>query len=406
MKKPLPKRVWILGWISLFADVASEMVYPIIPIFMSQVLRAPVFALGAIEGIAESIVSFMKGFSGWHSDQTGKRVPYIVGGYGLSALGKPVIALASTAWIVLGGRALDRFGKGLRTTSRDALLADSVEKEDYGRAYGLHRTLDTTGAFLGGVVLLLLLWLMVRQLSDLRTVFILAIIPGAISVAFTLLLKDVKKPEPEQSRAKAGSLKAMPLGYWRALIVMILFGVANTSDTFLLLRANELFEKETPELLSRFGASPVGASLILTTLVYLLFNLTYVGFSYPAGLVSDRIGRWPVLAVGLVLYAAVYLGFGFAGATLMWVLFAVYGIYKGLTDGVGKALIADHAPKESRGTALGLFYMVTGFSTLGGNLFAGWLWDAHGASSTFLFCAAVAGVAVVAIPLTARMERV
>lgn len=402
--KPLPKRVWILGWISLFADVASEMVYPIIPIFMNQVLRAPVFALGAVEGIAESIVSFMKGFSGWHSDRTGKRVPYVQVGYGLSALGKPLIALAMSPFMVLAGRGVDRFGKGLRTTSRDALLADSVEKEDYGRAYGLHRTLDTAGAFLGGVVLLVLLWLMVRRLADLRTIFVIAVIPGAVSVLFTFLLKEAKKPEVEAG-VEPGSLKSMPFGYWRALSVMILFGVANTSDTFLLLRATDLFAKETPEVLARFGSSPVGASLILTTLVYLLFNLTYVAFSYPAGLVSDRIGRWPVLAVGLVLYTGVYAGFGYGGATLMWVLFAVYGIFKGLTDGVGKALIADHSPKQSRGSALGLFYMVTGFATLGGNLVAGWLWDAHGPQTTFLFCAAVAGLAVVAIPLTAKMER-
>jgi MFS family permease len=186
---------------------------------------------------------------------------------------------------------------------------------------------------------------------------------------------------------------------------MLLFGVANTSDTFLLLRATDLFSKETPEVLTRFSASPVGGALILTTLVYLLFNVTYVLFSYPAGVVSDRIGRWPVLAVGLVLYAGVYVGFGFGGAALMWALFAVYGIYKGLTDGVGKALIADHAPKGARGTALGLFYMVTGFATLGGNLVAGWLWDAHGPRSTFLFCAIAAGAAVVAIPLTAGLER-
>src|SRR5579862_3885488 len=173
----------------MFADVASEMVYPIIPVFLNKVIMAPVAALGAVEGVAEAIVSFMKGWSGWHSDQSGKRVPYVQIGYGLTALGKPIIGFANATGMVLFGRALDRFGKGLRTTSRDALLADSVDKADYGRAYGLHRTLDTTGAFLGGIVLLVLLATLVRKLPDLRTVFLIAIIPGAISVLFTFLLK-------------------------------------------------------------------------------------------------------------------------------------------------------------------------------------------------------------------------
>jgi MFS family permease len=405
--KPLPRRVWILGWISLFADVASEMIYPIIPIFMSRVLMAPVLALGFVEGFAEAIVSFMKGWSGWHSDQTGKRVPYVQVGYGLSALGKPIIGFASMTGMVLFGRALDRFGKGIRTTSRDALLADSVEKADYGRAYGLHRALDTTGAFLGGVVLLVLLATVVRQLADLRTVFLIAIIPGAISVAFTFLLREARDPEPAAEKTPvAARLSGMPGGYWRAIAVTLMFGLGNSSDTFLILRANEVFRNSHPSFFGLFSqTTAVEGALIMTTLAYLLYNLTYVLFSYPAGLLSDRIGRWPVFGTGLLLYAGVYAGFAYVGSDTVWILFALYGVYNGLTDGVGKALVADHSPKSARGTALGFYYMGAGLMTLLANIIGGVLWDRVGPQSTFSFGAAMAVLSVVVILATTRMER-
>ncbi|HWA82100.1 MAG TPA: MFS transporter [Fimbriimonadaceae bacterium] len=404
--KPLPKRVWILGWISLFADVASEMVYPIIPVFLNRVIMAPVLDLGAVEGFAEAIVSFMKGWSGWHSDQTGKRVPYIQIGYGLSALGKPIIALANAVGLVLFGRALDRFGKGIRTTSRDALLADSVDKADYGRAYGLHRTMDTTGAFMGGVVLLCLLATLVRTLPDLRLVFLIAIVPGALSVFFTFLLKDVPRDkEPAQKTTAKAKLSEMPMGYWRAVLVTLVFGLANSSDTFLILRANDVFRNSHPTFLGLFsGTTAVEGALIMTTLAYLLYNFTYVLFSYPAGKLSDHVGRWPIFGSGILLYVLVYAGFAYFSSWAVWILFAIYGIYNGLTDGVGKALVADHSPKEARGTALGFFYMGAGAMTLIGNLIAGWLWDAHGPAATFAFGSAVAAVAALMIPLTARME--
>ncbi len=405
--KPLPKRVWILGWISMFADVASEMVYPVIPVFLTAVVGAPVWALGGIEGFAEAIVSFMKGWSGWHSDQTGKRVPYIKVGYGLSALGKPIVGLAGAAPIVLLGRGLDRFGKGLRTTSRDALLADSVDKSDYGRAFGLHRTLDTAGAFLGGLVLVVLLMTLVRSPMDLRTVFLIAIVPGGVSVAFTFLLKEAREPVAAQERkAPATALSGMSLGYWRAVAVTLVFGIANSSDTFLLLKADQEFKTVNPSIFGFLGNISVEVSaLILTALAYMLYNVFYVALSYPAGLVSDRIGRWPVLAVGFTLYALVYLGFAYLGPGAIWFLLAGYGLYNGLTDGVSKALVADHAPRDARGTALGFFYMGAGFMTLLGNVIAGLLWTSRGSPATFEFAAAVAVLAVLLIPLTAKIER-
>jgi MFS family permease len=391
----------------MFADIASEMVYPIIPIFLTAVIGAPVAMLGAIEGFAEAIVSFMKGWSGWHSDQTGRRVPYIKLGYALSAFGKPIVGLAGIAPMVLLGRAFDRFGKGLRTTSRDALLADSVEKEDYGRAFGLHRALDTAGAFLGGVVLIALLATVVHSMADLRLVFLIAVVPGAISVAFTFLLREARAPKPvEERRTAIHTLREMPLGYWRAVMITLTFGLANSSDTFLLLRADDLFKKATPGLPAFFAnVDPNITALILTVLAYLLYNAFYVVFSYPAGKASDRIGRWPVLALGFSIYAAVYLGFATLGAGAIWLLLAGYGLYNGLTDGVSKALVADHAPRDARGTALGFFYMGAGFMTLAGNIIAGWLWDAHGPKATFMFGAVVSALAVLMIPLTIKMEK-
>lgn len=407
--RPLPKRVWILGWISLFADVASEMIYPIIPIFMNRVLMAPALALGFVEGFAEAIVSFMKGWSGWHSDQTGKRVPFVQLGYGLSALGKPIIGLANAYGMVLFGRALDRFGKGIRTTARDTLLADSVDKTDYGRAYGLHRALDTTGAFLGGVLLLVLLATVVRELPDLRMVFLIAIIPGAISVAFTFLLRESRDAsEPVVKASVQARLSTMPLGYWRAVIVTLVFGLANSSDTFLILRANEIFKDSKPTLFGLFSnTTAVEGALITTTLAYLLYNLTYVLFSYPAGLVSDRIGRWPVFGIGLLLYAGVYAGMAVGGPSTVWILFAVYGIYNGLTDGVGKALVADHSPKQARGTAMGFYYMGAGVTTLLANIVAGLVWniDPVHHSVTFAVGAVVAILSVVLILCTTKMEQ-
>lgn len=390
----------------MFADVASEMVYPAIPIFLTAVVGAPVAALGAIEGSAEAIVSFMKGWSGWHSDRSGRRAPFVRWGYALSALGKPIIGLATGSPAVWLGRGVDRFGKGLRTTARDAMLADSVDKADYGRAFGLHRTLDTAGAFLGGVVLVALLIFLVRRMEDLRSLFLIAIIPGGISVAFTFLLRDVPRPDPATNPAsRPFALSQLPRGYWRAVAITLVFGIANSSDTFLLLRADDLFRSAHYSLIGGLTFPPAVAALFLTALAYMLYNAFYVALSYPAGLLSDRIGRWPVLAAGYSLYAIVYFGFAVAGASAVWLLLAGYGLYNGLTDGVSKALVADYAPPDARGSALGFFYMASGFMTLLGNLAAGWLWTGYGPRTTFVFAAAVAALALLLIPLTRRFER-
>ncbi len=377
------------------------MVYPVIPIFITVVLGAPAVALGMIEGTAEAIVSFMKGWSGWHSDKSGKRTPYIRAGYGLSAIGKPILGLAFAWPVVLLARVTDRLGKGLRTTARDALIADSVDKSQYGAAFGLHRALDTAGALVGGLVAIGLLMLLPGQL---RLIFLIATLPGIGSVVLTFLVREGEAPPKPDAKATAiGTLRQLGPGYWRAVVLTLLFGLANSSDTFILLRANGLFEKTNLTWL-HLDAKVGGAALVLTTLAYTLYNIAYVGCSYPAGRLSDRIGRWWVLAAGYLIYAGVYTGFSVAGAASVWVLFALYGLYSGLTNGVSKALVADHAPAHARGSALGFFYMASGFMTLLGNVIAGLLWDRVGPSATFAFGSGLALLVVTLIPLTRRWE--
>jgi len=395
---PLPARVYQLGWISFFADVSSEMAYPVLPLFLKNTLGAPLAAIGLVEGIAEGLVSVMKGWSGWHSDRTGRRVPFVRWGYGLSALGKPMIALAHVWPMVLLARVVDRLGKGLRTTARDALIADSVERSRLGEAFGLHRAMDTAGALLGVLVAAGLLAVLPDQY---RLIFLLAAIPGAVSVAFALALKEPRAPDRDQESERPlhsgleGVQAEGPLArpslrfskpYWRAVGLALVFGLGNSSDTFLLLRAQDL-----------------GLSAALAILAYALYNVSYTLLSRPAGALSDRIGRWRVMGVGWLLYAGVYLGFAWFGTGAVWPLFVLYGAYMGLTQGVGKALVAQHAPDDRRGTALGLFYTCTGGVTVLSSVIAGLLWDHVSPSAPFLFGAACALVAAAGIPLTRKL---
>lgn len=395
-RPPLPPRVRQLGWISLFADVSSEMAYPVLPLFLKNVLHAPLAAIGLVEGIAEGLVSIMKGWSGWRSDQTGRRVPFVQWGYGLSALGKPMIALAYVWPIVLFARVVDRLGKGLRTTARDALIADSVERSRFGEAFGFHRAMDTTGALLGVLIAAGLLAVLPDRY---RLVFLLAGIPGAISLVLALRLKETDKgtlesaapsePSASETQVQAESEPRPKIqfskAYWRAVGLTLLFGLGNSSDTFLLLRAQDL-----------------GLSAAVAILAYALYNVTYALVSRPAGALSDRIGRWRVIGAGWLLYAAVYAGFASMSSAAVWPLFALYGVYMGLTQGVGKALVAQHAPDDRRGTALGVFYLCAGGVTMLSSIVAGLLWDNVGPSAPFLFGAACAVLAVLGIPLTRR----
>ncbi len=377
----LPKRVWTLGWISFFADVSTEIAYPIIPIFLRVTLGVPMAFIGLVEGLAEATASILKGWSGLHSDRTGRRTPYIQWGYGLSAVGKPLLALA-TGWpMVAFSRFVDRFGKGLRTSARDALIAEVAPKDQAGRIFGMHRAMDTAGALVGVAIGLLLLWLLPGQY---RMIFVLALVPGVIAWLLTLRVRESAPVATAEERARV-SWRSLPASFWWVMAPCLVFALANSSDAFLLLRAKGL-----------------GLSDVQVVFAYMAYNLTYVLVSYPAGKLSDKVGRWWLIGSSWAVYALVYLGFSFAGASGLWPLFLLYGVYIGISQGVSKALVADHSPKEAKGTAMGVFNLLTGFAALLASGLTGVLWDQFGYTVALQVSAGLAVVALLMIPITGR----
>lgn len=375
-------QIWRLGWISFYADVASEMAYPVLPLFM-KALGAPALGLGLVEGVSEAIVSFMKALSGVQSDKAGRRVPYITAGYGLSALGKPLIAAAISWPFVLVARGLDRVGKGIRTTARDALISESAPEGKLGEAFGIHRAMDTAGAFVGVLVALALLSLFPENY---RLIFIIAIIPGIVSMWITRSIKEVPRVQAAKKWSMA-ELKTLPFDYWHALVISTLFALANTSDMFLLRSAKDQ-----------------GFADSVTVLLYALYNIIYAAVAYPTGKLSDKVGRRPIIAFGWMIYGLVYFGFAFLTKNWIWGLFAAYGIYQGFADGASKALVADNSPAEHKGAAMGFFYMCAGFGTLIGNIVAGLMWDKIGPEALFKLDGTLALISA-ALLLTLRKKR-
>jgi len=366
-----------LGWVSFFQDVSSEMIYPLLPLFLVNVLGAPTSIVGLIEGIAESTASLLKVFSGWLSDRTGHRKTWAVAGYGLSALVKPMVALARGWPFVLFVRFADRFGKGVRTAPRDALIAASTDQAQRGRAFGFHRAMDTAGAALGP---LLASGLLLLYNSNYRPVFAWALVPGLISVAILIIfVREVREAEGERREPPRLSLKPFSRTYKLFLLVTVLFTLGNSSDAFLVLRAQNL------------GVPPAAIPL-----VWLLFNVVYSLVSTPAGILSDRIGRKRVMVSGYLVFALVYLGFALAGAAWeVWGLFVVYGVYYGVTEGVARAFAADLVPGHLRGTAFGVYHTLTGLALLPASLIAGWLWQSFTPAAPFAFGAVLSSVAAV-----------
>jgi MFS family permease len=387
----LPEEVKRLGWVSFFMDVASEMVYPVVPLFLTSVLGAPVAVLGAIEGLAEVIVSVMKGVSGWHCDKMGRRVPYIRWGYGLGALAKPLMALAFSWPMILAARAVDRVGKGLRTTARDALIADAVDASQGGQAFGFHRMMDTAGAMVG---VLLAMMLLAALPGHYRTIFLVAALPGLAAVWLTFRLREAAKApacEPSSTRdlLTGKPWSGLPRAFWLTLTPLLIFAFANSSDTFLILRAKDLGLSDTQSIMA-----------------YLLFNLVYALSAYPLGILSDRVGRWRMVLGGWTLYGFVYLGVAQAGMADVWWLFALYGLFMGLTEGVGRALIRDQIPEDRKGTAMGIFHMGVGFMALAGSVTAGLCWDLIGSRAPFVLGGSVAFLAVaVALAVRPKIRR-
>ena len=366
--------VFVLSLVSLCTDISSEMIYPLVPLFLTLVLGAPVMAVGAIEGLAEATANLLKLLSGRVTDRRGQHRAWIFAGYGLSALAKPLLALAGGVPLVLVARLLDRIGKGTRGTPRDALIAASSRPEDRGRAFGFHRSMDTAGAVAGPLAgLALLAW----SGQNFRLVFLLALVPAALGVG---LIGRVR--EPGTARSQGGSVpsgfayRAAPQSYRVFLWIGMLFALGNSSDAFLILRAHGL-----------------GLATGAAVLAYALYNLVYAMAGWPAGIVSDRIGRHSLLVAGFLIFSLVYGGMGLAaGDALVWPLFALYGLYMALTDGIAKAYIADLVPAEQRGGALGLYAATTGGMALIASLLAGLLWD-HLAPSAPFYLGAVTSLA-------------
>lgn len=375
-KQALNPTVVKLGIVSFFADVSSEMLYPITPIFLTSVLGASMASLGLIEGFAEAIASLLKTYSGTWSDNISKRKPFIVTGYFLAAVAKPFIGVASSWTQVLAARAIDRTGKGIRSAPRDALIADSVSADERGAAFGWHRAMDTFGAAVGP---LLAIFLLSMKPDDLRQLYFWALIPGLLSVLVIFFVREPKviaKPKKSfENPFKTWGRFDKP--FHQYVFAWGIFSLTNSSDVFLLMKAKT-----------------VGFSITTVIFLYCVYNLIYALSSPYLGKLSDRIPRKKVLIGGLLIFIAVYLGFGFADQSWeFWGLFAIYGLYMGATDGVGKALAIDLSPTDFKATSVGILGTVTGICTILASACAGLLWDHFGSSATFIFGASGALVA-------------
>lgn len=375
MKRKIPAVVWLLSFVSLLNDTASEMLYPVMPIFITQILGAPVFVVGIIEGIAEGSASLFKTFFGSWSDKIQRRKPFIIGGYGASAVSKIIIALSYTWPLVLVGRIIDRMGKGARTGARDALLLEATDETNKGFIFGFHRAMDTTGAVIGPTIALILLFLFH---NNIRLILYIAVIPAFLSLVLFIWVKEARKKLQTSKTKLSLSIKNFPPELKMFLFGLCVFSLGNSSDSFLILRAKNL-----------------GLSLVLVISAYILYNIVYAMSSTPAGAISDKIGTKKVFITGIIIFALVYLGFAFdKSGIFIWPLFAIYGFYIGLTDGVSKAMVGSLVGKEQAGTAYGVLNTITGLFTLLASIIGGFLWSLVSASATFYFAVICAAISI------------
>jgi MFS family permease len=385
--RSLPRNIWAVSFTSFFMDVSSEMVINILPLFLSNVLGIRISVIGLIEGVAEATASLLKLFSGWVSDRLKKRKWLAVAGYGMSTLAKPFFYFANSWGVVAGVRWCDRFGKGIRTAPRDALVADSIKPQQRGLAFGFHRAADTGGAVIG-LALVLVIILAVQagggtlRESTFRLVVLISLIPAALAV-FSLIIGARDVHYGTHGTAKRPGIKGLGKRFALFMLIVGIFDLGNSSDAFLILRAQER------------GLGLVGIIGMLLT-----FNFVYAAVSTPAGSLSDRTGRKRLIVSGWFVYALLYLGFALAGRGWhVWVIYALYGVYYGMAYGTAKALIADIVPQELRGTAYGTYNAVLGILDLPASLIAGVLWQGigrwtgFGASAPFFFGSAMAFIA-------------
>lgn len=394
-RPPLPRNVKALAAVSFLTDVSSEMIYPLLPVFLTTVLGAGAGAVGTIEGIAESTAALLKLASGWWSDRV-RRKPLVLFGYGLAAVARPLMAMAGSAGQVLAVRMADRVGKGVRSSPRDALIADVVEPSQRGRAFGVHRAADNAGAVLGPLIA----WALLQRYSmPVRTVMWWAAVPGALAVVvIAVWVREGARSaaaKPMLAAAKPMRAAAKPMlappqtisgEFWRYLAVLLLFTLGNSSDAFLLLRATQL-----------------GVPVAWIPVLWACLSVVKSASSIPGGTLSDRVGRKPLIVGGWIVYSIVYILLAKANAAWqLWALFAVYGVYFGLTEGVEKAMVADLVPAERRGSAYGWYNFTVGLGALPASALFGVVWERWGAAAAFQMGAVIAALAAVAMLLVVR----
>jgi MFS family permease len=375
--RDVPATVWTLGFVSLLMDVSSELIHSLLPVFLTSVMGASTVYVGLIEGIAEATSAIAKVFSGAFSDRIGKRKLVVGIGYGLSAVTKPIFPLAGTAWEILAARFIDRIGKGIRDAPRDALIADITPSAVRGAGYGIRQALDTVGAFAGP---LLAVALMALYADNFRAVFWWALLPAGLAVL--LIVIGVREPDGTKASAQRGwpvrkqDLQRMPPAFWMVIAIGVVFALARFSQAFLVLKAQA-----------------EGLALALIPLVLVWMNLVYALAATPAGILSDKIGRVNVLLCGLAALAVADLALAF-----------IPGLYLGFSQGQLSALVADTAPDDLRGTAFGLFNLVTGGALLAASVLAGWLWSAFGPTATFCAGAVFSGLAILVVGFGIKVE--
>lgn len=375
----LSRNTFLLAFSSLFADISTEMLYPVLPVFLTQTLKANGSIVGLVDGFAQATQNIVQGFSGVLSDKLQKRKTIALVGYFLAAMAKPLMGL-STVWQgVFGARLLDRLGAGTRSAPRDALIASSVDEENRGRAFGLEGLGDNAGAFLGPLLAVFLLY---SLHVGIRTVFYLALLPGLL--AFLVVLLVTERPVKVAAKSRIDlSLRQFPKGYWKYLLVTALFGLGNSSNSFLILRTQD-----------------IGAPLEATILIYAMFNLVAALISYPAGSLSDRLGRKNVLLGSFVIFLIAYLGFALApNIFVVAALFVFYGLYQGIFRVAGKALATDFVPEHLRASGVGWYGTTVGLLQLVSSIVAGILWDRVGHASVFYYGAIFAVVGSIGLLL-------
>src|SRR3954449_3939797 len=388
MRLGMNRNVWAMGWASLANDAASELLYPVLPLFLTVTLGAPASAVGAVEGAADAASQVVGLAMGRRSDRIRRRMPFVWIGYALSNVAKPLVAIAPAWGWVMGARVVDRTGKGIRTAPRDALLRDSSDPSRTGSVFGFHRFMDSLGAVIGPLIALALL----EVGLSFRQVIAVAIVPAILSMFALRRIRDIPaRPQPHEPAAQPDPHRLSDMGrpFWTFTIAWTVFSLGNSADVFLLLRAKDL-----------------GLSVTAVVLSYALYNTLYSGLSWPLGHLSDRVGKRRVLAVGLLVFAAVYAGFGLAGSGVaVWPLMAIYGVYIAATDGVSKALVSDLSPAALRATGQGAFKLATGAAAVAASLVAGVLWQTVGPGAVFALGAGAALVGLLTLAVTRPPRR-